>query len=375
MDLLKANPPPGVSYTVTGGFHHGAPGVASSRMWEIALNRLVRPRTIPDIGFRALRVRDRFDLVHVHAHPVKLFGLGDVPLVMSEGSSSAVYLGDYLGWDEHRLKSGYARARRIYRRLAINDRLLTMERVDRAYVFSRWARDVNVRWGADPAKLDVVPPGFPMPPDRRPRNSDAVTFLFIGTDFERKGGFDLVEAFARVNEAHPETRLVLAGSHPNESNPDRETHSWVSDRRRARVLDRLAELRQRGVVRTFGPVARSVVHDTLYPEADVFVLPTLAEGFGFTNVEAMAHGLAVISTTLGPIPEVVHEDETGHLVPPGDVEALAVAMSRLASGPDRARVMGTQGRVRFERTYTINRFRERLAGVYARAAASRCRAS
>ena len=67
------------------------------------LNRLVHPIAIPDMGFRALSLRQRFDLVHVHAHPVSLRGLRGAPLVMSEGSSAAVYVGEYLGWDDDRL--------------------------------------------------------------------------------------------------------------------------------------------------------------------------------------------------------------------------------------------------------------------------------
>ena len=59
----------------------------------------------------------------------------------------------------------------------------------------------------------------------------------------------------------------------------------------------------------------------MYPAADAFVMPTLAEGFGFTNVEAMSHALPVISSRLGPIEEIVAHGETGLLVEPGDVTA------------------------------------------------------
>src|SRR3954454_3011582 len=156
MDLLRAHPPQGVEYVSTGSFKIGAPGARCAVPWEVALNQLVRPRAIPDIGFRAFRIDGDFDLVHVHAHPVRLAGLGDRPLVMSEGSSSAVYLADYLGWDEERIRKRYVRARHLYRALRVHDRLLNLERVKKVYVFSEWARQVNVGWGADPAKLAVI---------------------------------------------------------------------------------------------------------------------------------------------------------------------------------------------------------------------------
>jgi hypothetical protein len=154
--LIQQAAPSGTAYAVSDDFRRGAPGATCRVAAEVGLNRLVRPLAIPDIGFRALRLRRSFDLVHVHAHPVRLTGLGTTPLVMSEGSSNAVYLGEYLGWDEARIAQRYRRARRLYRGLGVRDRLLTLDRVSRAYVFSRWAREINIRWGADPANQRAV---------------------------------------------------------------------------------------------------------------------------------------------------------------------------------------------------------------------------
>jgi glycosyltransferase involved in cell wall biosynthesis len=369
MDLLRRYAPDGTEYTAAGGFHQGVPGARCQRGREIALNRLIHPRGIPDVGFRALRLNGAFDMVHVHAHPVRLSGLGRTPLVMSEGSSSAVYLGDYLGWDADRLGSAFARTRRIYRALGIDDRLLAMDRAARVYVFSDWAREVNLRWGADPAKLEVVAPGFPVPAavDRAPRAT--FSFLFLGTDFERKGGFDVVEAFERISRRHPGARLQIAGADPWQRDPDRLIHSWVSDSRRAGVLSRLEELEREGLARNFGPVSSELVRTSLYPAADAFVMPTLAEGFGFTNVEAMSFALPVISSRVGPIPEVVADGETGALVGPGDVDQLEATMDRLIAEPERARRMGAAGRRDFLRRFTIEQFRSRLGRVYERALA------
>jgi glycosyltransferase involved in cell wall biosynthesis len=221
VESLLANPPAGTEYVPAGGFHEGAPGALCRLAEEALLNRLVRRWTIPDMGMRSLTLGRHFDLVHVHAHPVRLGGLGETPLVMSEGSSSAVYLGDYLGWSEERLARAYTHTKRVYRALRIHDRLLNLDRVDRAFVFSHWARDLNVRWGADPAKLDVVYPGFPTPtpPDRSCR--DTFTFLFVGTDFERKGGFELVDAFDIVHRRNRSARLIVVSPDPAIPDPDR----------------------------------------------------------------------------------------------------------------------------------------------------------
>jgi glycosyltransferase involved in cell wall biosynthesis len=367
--LLRTHPPSGVDYASTGDFHEGGPGVTCSVGWEIALNRVVHPRAIPDMGFRALRLRDRFDLIHVHAHPVRLRHASGVPLVMSEGSSSAVYLGDYLGWDDDRIARAYRRARRMYRALGVRDRLLALEKVTRAYVFSEWARRLNIRWGADPEKLEVIAPGFPTPSVARSSGGRRFSFLFLGTDFERKGGFDVVEAFDRVRGDNPAVRLVLAGSRPEERNPDRRFHSWVGQARRDRVLARLRELEREGAVEVRGAIATGVA-DSMYAAADAFVMPTLAEGFGFTNVEAMSHALPVISSDLGPIPETISHGESGLLVPPGDVGRLGDAMTRLATEPGSALRLGRVARDTFLHRYTIERFRARLGDFYRRAEAA-----
>jgi glycosyltransferase involved in cell wall biosynthesis len=255
----------------------------------------------------------------------------------------------------------------MYRALGINDRLLALERVSVAYVFSKWARGVNLRWGADPAKLEVLHPGFPVPPVPARRPSTTFEFLFVGTDFERKGGFDVVEGFDRVVRDHPEARLTLVSSDPRAPNPDRLARSWVGRGRQDRILGRLEALEEEGLIRRRELDSRETLMNELYPRANVFVMPSLAEGFGFTNVEAMSVGLPVISSDIGPMPEVVQDGETGNLVPPGDVGTLAEAMSRLAAEPDAAARMGAAGRDAFLQRFTIDRFREGLGEIYRRA--------
>jgi glycosyltransferase involved in cell wall biosynthesis len=286
---------------------------------------------------------------------------------MSEGSSSAVYLGDYLGWDQARLARGYRRARRLYRALGIDDRLLTLERVTAAYVFSSWAREINLRWGADPEKLEVIAPGFPTPdPVDRPAR-ETFTFLFVGGDFERKGGFELVEAFTELARELPHVRLLLAGADPAERNPDRLVRSWVSADRRARALERLSDLQRTGRAESVPWLERTTLTRSVYPRGDAFVMPSHAEGFGFTNVEAMSFGLPVVTSTAGPAAEIVDEGRTGLLVPPGDRQALRDALARLAGDPDGARRMGDAGRSEFVRRFTLERLRTDLGALYRRA--------
>ena len=79
---------------------------------------------------------------------------------------------------------------------------------------------------------------------------------------------------------------------------------------------------------------------------DAFVLPSLYEGFGIAILEAMAAGKAVVATKVGGIPEFVVPNETGLLVDPGNVVALAEAIASVLGDPERARQMGIRGRAR-----------------------------
>ena len=84
----------------------------------------------------------------------------------------------------------------------------------------------------------------------------------------------------------------------------------------------------------------------LLTHATVFACPSVYEPLGIVNLEAMACGTAVVGSRTGGIPEVVAEGETGLLVPPGEPEALAVALNALLGDPDRAQAMGQAGRKR-----------------------------
>jgi glycosyltransferase involved in cell wall biosynthesis len=294
---------------------------------------------------------------------------------MSEGSSSAVYLQEYLNWDDRTVARGYSRARWIYKHLGIHDRLLNLSRVSRAYVFSRWARDVNVRWGADPSKLDVVYPGFPTPAPVERANRENFTFLFVGTDFERKGGFEVIEAFESIVACHRDARLVVVSPDPRIQNADRVIHSWVSAAGRERILAKLDAMERQGLVERHPLLARSRLYDTIYPKADAFVMPSRAEGFGFTNVEALSFGLPVISSRVGAIPEVVDHGITGLLIPAGDTSSLAKAMESLVMNRSLTDRMGRAARAAFLARFTQEHFCSEIVRVYKAALEGRCAAS
>ena len=96
-----------------------------------------------------------------------------------------------------------------------------------------------------------------------------------------------------------------------------------------------------------------VVHASVRPEP-----------FGMVIIEGMAMGKPVVATRAGGPLDIVVEEETGLLVPPGDADALAVALTELLSRPEAARTMGEHGRRRVEDCFASPLYAARIEGIY-----------
>jgi glycosyltransferase involved in cell wall biosynthesis len=103
----------------------------------------------------------------------------------------------------------------------------------------------------------------------------------------------------------------------------------------------------------------------LYAEAELAAVPSLSEGFSLPAVEAMACGVPIVATTGGALPEVVGRDgETGLLVPPGDVSALALALGRALDDPGLRARIGAAGRARVLGRFTWRKTAEGTVDHY-----------
>ena len=334
------HPPIGVNYALSQEFHVGNERARCNVTQEVMLNRAVYPLLRYSFGFRVLSIDGDLDLVHVHSHPTKIHTRRRVPIVMSAGSSHYINVRDYEKWDERKIRRRYRLARKIYRPLGICDELLNVADVTRIYTFSDWARKIYIQHGVPREKVDVIAPGFDVPalPVRR-RDKDEINFLFIGREFKRKGGPLLVEAFARLKESHKNVSLTV-------------------------ITGAQEEVRQVPGLKVLPFTDRAKLYGEIYPSADVFVMPTEAEGWGFTNAEAMSFGLPVISTNIGAIPEIVQSRVTGLLVNPGDADALLHAMRQFANSRALREDMGRRGRERFIARFSRDVFRSNLLSFY-----------
>jgi alpha-maltose-1-phosphate synthase len=147
--------------------------------------------------------------------------------------------------------------------------------------------------------------------------------LFIGTEFTRKGGPQLLEAFAVVRQAIPTAELHIAGPHTLDNIPPGVVfHGHLSK----------------------ADPAQSARLEDLFRTSTLFALPSLYEPFGIAPLEAMLYGLPAIVTNAWALRECVTPSVNGDLAEKGNAQDLAAKITQLLSDPTRLAVMGQQAR-------------------------------
>lgn len=180
----------------------------------------------------------------------------------------------------------------------------------------QWRKLHVVRCGVDAEALS--------PAARRP-SPGPLRILSVGRLVPGKGHAVLLYALARLRDDGIHTLATIVGD-----GPERESLERLADDLR---LD----------VRFAGAVGQDELR-AFYEDAQLFCLPTFAEGLGVVLLEAMAAGLPVVSSLVMGVPEVVDDGETGLLVSPGRPDLLADALARLARAPELRSRMGLAGR-------------------------------
>ena len=166
-----------------------------------------------------------------------------------------------------------------------------------------------------------------------------------------KGPFVLADAVAQLRKSGDDVLVRLAGTGP--ATPD--------------VKARVRELKLDGSWEFVGAYDGAVGCSAFMRTLDVFVLPSFAEGTSKSVIEAMAHGLPIITTNVGGSPDLLTPD-AGILIPPGDSAALADAMQRLALDPALRKRMGQAARDRYLKLFAPNAVLSMLVSTYARVA-------
>ena len=218
------------------------------------------------------------------------------------------------------------------------------------FVMSKWlASSFITDFGIPASKIHVVGAGinFETLPAVPARSFAEPKFLFVGKEFERKGGEYLLQAFSKVHAAMPSATLTIVGPPVPATAPRGVIYEGFLSRSNPAQLQRL---------------------NALFAASTALVLPSIYEPFGISLLEGMAYGLPCVTVNRCALPEIVIHGSTGLVAQPEDAASLADALMQLASDPERARTMGNEGRRSVELTQTwdavARRIKEILGSVY-----------
>lgn len=193
------------------------------------------------------------------------------------------------------------------------------QRASRVFVMGENTRVSLVeQYGCAPDRIRCVYAGSHIDPTPVPLDNDGYrnrTILFVGIDWERKGGPELIAAFQQLLARLPDARLRIVGAAPKITHPQIEVLGRVP-------LDRVKQL---------------------LTQASVLCLPSRFEPFGIAILEAFAVKVPAVVTRIGALEYLVQDGHTGRVVPPGDISALATALAELLSDPEKCRRYGETG--------------------------------
>ena len=330
------------------GENHGAQNIIADLGYEV-LHLGFRKKQLdhfnPAVVLQLAEIlrEKQIDILHCHKHKPTVYGTlasiiaGRIPVI------SHVH--------------GLSRTRSLTRRVANWAILKSVQRI--IAVSESVRRDVmKTNWQIDPSKVVTVKNCIDLQmidnikvsrKEARLRlglPEDAIVFGTVGRLALTKGQSYLIEAFARVREYLPGSRLVIMGQGP----------LLQELQKRAKDLGVLPLILFTGY--------RNDVFELL-KGFDIFVLPSLAEGLSIALLEAMAMRLPVIASHVGGIPEVFGDCKCGRLVQPKDSLALAASMVEIGSADREVKEqLGEQGRRRVEEEFTTDVMIRQLTEIY-----------
>ncbi|MDW8069323.1 MAG: glycosyltransferase [Anaerolineae bacterium] len=222
-------------------------------------------------------------------------------------------------------------------------------------------------YGADPARIRVIPPGVdlerfrPIPPaqakEQLALDPTCRSILFVGRIEPLKGIDTLLQAIARIARRHPELVcgmcVPIIGGNP---------YSVEDNDEMTRLQELREELGIEDVVTFLGAQDQDLL-PYYYSAAEMVVMPSDYESFGMVALEAMACGTPVIASDVGGLAYLVRHGQTGYRVPARDAQALAAKIVRLLTNEELRRRMG-QRAARWAQAFAWPRIADRIEAVY-----------
>ena len=172
--------------------------------------------------------------------------------------------------------------------------------------------------------------------------------LFLGEIGKRKGCYDIPEIYGRVLEKGERLPLIMAGD-----GELAEVKKLFEDR------DLLESV-------SFPGWVRGADKDKCLKESGIFLFPSYYEGMPMAVLEAMAYGMAIVTTRVGGIPHLLEDGGSGYLCEPGDIEGLSKRLLELSKDGDKRRKMGERARQKAIEEYSMESHMKKLMDLYGR---------
>jgi glycosyltransferase involved in cell wall biosynthesis len=316
-----------------GGGSRRLPGLGN---WSIRAGLMARS------ALRHRLAQGPVDAIFIHTQVASLLSIGIMrrtPTLVSLDATPK-------NFDDVGFAYGHARSGRVteWAKAAVNRRAFSA--ASQLVTWSRLASDsLAADYRVPPGKIHVIPPGVDLGlfrPGDRAVDAGPVRILFVGGDFVRKGGPELLAAMSTLPfdvELDVVTGTDVVGIPAD-----------VTCRVHRGVKPRAAELLD------------------LYRRADIFALPSRGDCLPQVLAEAAAAGLPLVATPTGAVPEIVRDGENGFLVPIGSAAALAVALRRLVADKSLRRRMGRASMAMATREHDAAANNQRIFALMAAAA-------
>lgn len=281
--------------------------------------------------------RERFDIIHTEDVRSNLLGtiaavMAKVPIVI---------------WTIHMLSinRSISGMNPIKRRIWISVDRMLVRYVDKIIAISEFnRRELIKKEKIEPGKIVVIPSsirlnefskelGFNKKRKEFGIEEGEKVVGYIGRLSHQKGLTYLLEAARMVSQIMPIVKFLIVGDGPQ----------------KIELEEKVKELNITGNV-ALADFRKDV--NELYPIFDITVLPSLYEGLPVVPMESMVYGKPVVATTVGGVPEVVIDGETGLLVPPGDVKSLAKAILKLIQDDASRKEMSRKGKDLIKKKYS-----------------------
>ena len=358
-ELLR-NPPAGVEYETY------AEALAAGRLVEHASRRSQQSRRTVGERWRILhqallnKVRSTgilwrepfryfsveegaYDAIHVHVFSIRWLG-PTPPIVVSNGAPQPDLYRDGYGWSQRRVSGTWAAERLLSRLLRVEQPVCRLESAAAVVTFTDHLREFYLHHRLCAPDLVATIP-CPTRRSARPTLSRAPSTVgFVARNFVAKGGPTVAAAWPEIRRAHPEARLLIAGSEVPEE------------------VERLD-----GVV-SLGSLPRDELMSEFFAHLDVFAYPTTFDGGSLVMQEALAHAIPTVTSDYGPMPEMIGNGMAGAVVAAGDQAGLAQEVIKLLD-PDHHAEVSRRTADWFDSRFADDVVRESLGRVYRRIAA------